>query len=81
MVRATVLGRFTRTTTRRQAPSRRGFFDAWSRVYDHPLVQWATYRPVHDAVLAAVQAELEEMSPVPMPTVRVNLASSGVIGA
>jgi len=33
---------------------RRGFFDAWSRVYDHPLVQWATYRPVHDAVLAAL---------------------------
>ncbi len=30
---------------------------------------------------AAVQAELEEMSPVPMPAVRVNLASSGVIGA
>ncbi|WP_422757909.1 DUF6286 domain-containing protein [Paenarthrobacter sp. C1] len=38
-------------------------------------------RVSHDAVLAAVQAELEEMSPVPMPTVRVNLASSGVIGA
>src|SRR5689334_20422295 len=34
---------------------RRGFFDAWSRVYDHPLVQWATYRPVHDAVLAALR--------------------------
>lgn len=38
-------------------------------------------RVSHDDVLAAVQAELEEMSPVPMPTVRVNLASSGVIGA
>ncbi|GAT89575.1 putative membrane protein [Paenarthrobacter nicotinovorans] len=38
-------------------------------------------RVSHDSVLAAVQAELEEMSPVPMPTVRVNLASSGVIGA
>lgn len=29
----------------------RWFFDAWSRVYDLPLVQRATYRPVHDAVL------------------------------
>lgn len=38
-------------------------------------------RVSHDSVLAAVQAELEEMSPVPMPTVRVNLALSGVIGA
>jgi ubiquinone/menaquinone biosynthesis C-methylase UbiE len=34
-----------------QGPSR-GFFDAWSHVYDWPLVQWMTYRPVHDAVLA-----------------------------
>lgn len=33
---------------------RRGFFDAWSRFYDLPLVQRATYRPVHDAVLAAL---------------------------
>ncbi|WP_091327875.1 DUF6286 domain-containing protein [Arthrobacter sp. cf158] len=38
-------------------------------------------RVSEEAVLAAVQAELEEMSPVPMPAVRVNLASSGVIGA
>ncbi|MEV7661630.1 DUF6286 domain-containing protein [Paenarthrobacter sp. NPDC089316] len=38
-------------------------------------------RVSQEAVLTAVQAELEEMSPVPMPTVRVNLASSGVIGA
>jgi len=34
---------------------RRGFFDAWSRVYDLPLVQWATYRPVHEAVVAALR--------------------------
>lgn len=35
----------------------RGFFDAWSRVYDFPLVQRATYRPVHDAVLRELAAE------------------------
>ena len=35
----------------------RGFFDAWSRVYDFPLVQLATYRPVHDAVLQALESE------------------------
>ena len=35
----------------------RGFFDAWSRVYDFPLVQLATYRPVHDAVLRTLAAE------------------------
>lgn len=35
----------------------RGFFDAWSRVYDFPLVQRATYRPVHDAVLRALARE------------------------
>lgn len=35
----------------------RGFFDAWSRVYDFSLVQRATYRPVHDAVLEALGAE------------------------
>ncbi len=35
---------------------RRGFFDAWSRIYDLPVVQWATYRPVHDAVLAALRS-------------------------
>jgi len=38
-------------------------------------------RVSEEAVRSAVQAELEEMSPVPMPSVRVNLASSGVIGA
>jgi len=26
----------------------RRFFDLWSRIYDFPLVQRATYRPVHD---------------------------------
>jgi len=35
----------------------RGFFDAWSRIYDFPLVQLATYRPVHDAVLHALESE------------------------
>jgi len=35
----------------------RGFFDAWSRIYDFSLVQRATYRPVHDAVLRALEAE------------------------
>ena len=35
----------------------RGFFDAWSSVYDFPLVQLATYRPVHDAVLGVLGAE------------------------
>lgn len=29
----------------------RGFFDLWSRVYDLPVVQWAIYRPVQEAVL------------------------------
>jgi ubiquinone/menaquinone biosynthesis C-methylase UbiE len=33
----------------------RWFFDAWSRIYDLPLVQRATYRPVHDAVLRALR--------------------------
>ena len=30
---------------------RQGFFDLWSRVYDVPLVQRLTYRPVQDAVM------------------------------
>jgi ubiquinone/menaquinone biosynthesis C-methylase UbiE len=29
----------------------RGFFDAWSTFYDFPLLQRATYRPVHNAIL------------------------------
>jgi ubiquinone/menaquinone biosynthesis C-methylase UbiE len=32
------------------------FFDVWSLVYDLPLVQRATYRPVHDAVLRTLGA-------------------------
>lgn len=32
-------------------------------------------------VLAAVRQELEEMSPSPMPDVKINVATSGVIGA
>lgn len=35
----------------------RGFFDAWSMIYDFPLVQRATYRPVHDAVLRTLATE------------------------
>ncbi|WP_461165291.1 hypothetical protein [Arthrobacter sp. R4-81] len=35
----------------------------------------------HDDVLAAVQDELTRMAPSPMPDVRVNLATSGVVGA
>lgn len=31
------------------------FFDAWSAFYDLPLVQWATYWPVHDAIVAALR--------------------------
>ena len=38
----------------RRGPSR-GFFDVWSRVYEQPLVQWLTYRPVHDAVVRALR--------------------------
>jgi hypothetical protein len=33
------------------------------------------------SVLAAVQEELREMAPVPLPDVRVNVSTSGVIGA
>lgn len=32
----------------------RWFFDAWSYVYDVGLVQRLTYRPVHDAIVAAL---------------------------
>jgi ubiquinone/menaquinone biosynthesis C-methylase UbiE len=35
--------------------AQRWFFDAWARVYDFPVVQWATYRPVHEAVLHALR--------------------------
>jgi hypothetical protein len=34
-----------------------------------------------NAVLVAVLEELRDMAPAPMPEVRVNLATSGVIGA
>ena len=30
------------------------FFDRWSRIYDLPPVQWATYWPIHDAVVGAL---------------------------
>ena len=34
-----------------------------------------------DAVLAAVRGELQEMGPSPLPEVRINVATAGVIGA
>ena len=34
------------------ARTRSGFFDRWSASYDRPGLQDATYRPVHDAVMA-----------------------------
>lgn len=37
--------------------AKRWFFDAWSYVYDLPVVQWLTYRPVHDAVLRVLPAD------------------------
>jgi ubiquinone/menaquinone biosynthesis C-methylase UbiE len=37
-----------------QAP---GLFDRWSRTYDRPGLQLATYRPIHDAVLARLDDE------------------------
>jgi ubiquinone/menaquinone biosynthesis C-methylase UbiE len=39
----------------KQYGANRWFFDAWSRFYDWPVVQWATYRPVHNAVLSALE--------------------------
>jgi ubiquinone/menaquinone biosynthesis C-methylase UbiE len=36
--------------------ARRRFFDIWSGFYDAAWVQRLTYRPVHDAVLAALRA-------------------------
>ena len=37
--------------------AKRWFFDAWSRLYDLPVVQWLTYRPVHDAVLHVLRED------------------------
>lgn len=37
------------------AGASRRFFDVWSRVYDVPVVQRLTYRPVQDAVIARVR--------------------------
>jgi ubiquinone/menaquinone biosynthesis C-methylase UbiE len=33
------------------------FFDVWSRTYDNPLLQAATYRPTQDAVLRALRGQ------------------------
>ncbi len=38
-----------------EAGPRRSFFDLWSLVYDLPPVQWATYWPVHEAVMAELR--------------------------
>jgi len=35
----------------------RWFFDVWSLIYDLPLVQRATYWPVHDAVITALRGK------------------------
>lgn len=40
-------------TMANRVPARR-FFDVWSLIYDQPVVQRLTYRPVHDAVLDAL---------------------------
>jgi ubiquinone/menaquinone biosynthesis C-methylase UbiE len=34
----------------------RAFFDLWSLVYDQPLVQRLTYRPVHDGVVEVLRS-------------------------
>jgi ubiquinone/menaquinone biosynthesis C-methylase UbiE len=39
----------------RSAGPKRWFFDVWSRIYDTQWVQRATYRPVHDAVVARLR--------------------------
>jgi ubiquinone/menaquinone biosynthesis C-methylase UbiE len=38
-----------------QPGAQQWFFDVWSRFYDLPLVQWATYWPVHDAIMAELR--------------------------
>ena len=40
-----------------RAGAQRWFFDVWSRFYDLPPVQWATYWPVHDAILAELRRQ------------------------
>lgn len=42
------------TSPMSDAGPKQWFFDTWSRIYDLPLVQRATYRPIHDAVLQAL---------------------------
>jgi SAM-dependent methyltransferase len=54
---------------------RRGFFDVWSRFYDFRLVQRATYRPVHDAVLRRLTGE----SPVAARSGRAPRAAFGSV--
>jgi ubiquinone/menaquinone biosynthesis C-methylase UbiE len=38
-----------------RAGPQQSFFDAWSAFYDLPVVQWATYWPVHDAIVTALR--------------------------
>ncbi len=44
-----------RMSSRTATGPSRGFFDLWSSFYDLPLVQRLTYRPVQDAVVAALR--------------------------
>jgi ubiquinone/menaquinone biosynthesis C-methylase UbiE len=46
------------TNANERVGPRRSFFDLWSRVYDLPVVQWAVYRPVQDAVLRELRSPL-----------------------
>jgi ubiquinone/menaquinone biosynthesis C-methylase UbiE len=45
--------------TERLGPHQR-FFDLWSRVYDAPIVQRLTYRPVQDAVMRELRLSAPE---------------------
>lgn len=46
--------RFTTEVAAAEGPNR-WFFDLWSLIYDLPIVQWAAYRPVHDAVVSSLR--------------------------
>jgi ubiquinone/menaquinone biosynthesis C-methylase UbiE len=50
----------SRAAAERIAGAPRRFFDVWSYVYDFPMLQRLTYRPVHDAVLRALRRRAPE---------------------